>query len=74
MASLGFCVSAVRPISYGRKASKHATMAWVDEVIMGLDVWDPYVGFVSLGKLAPAGAVLLWPYLRFSEAQYSNRS
>ena len=40
------------------------------KVMRSLDVWDPQVGFVSLGKFAPAGAVLLWPHMRFSEANY----
>ena len=36
------------------------------QVCMFLDVWDERNGFVSLGKHAPAGAVLLWPHMRFS--------
>ena len=38
------------------------------QVLRSLDVWDETVGFVSLGKHAPAGSVLLWPHLRFSQA------
>ena len=30
-------------------------------------MWDETVGFVSLGKHAPAGSVLLWPHMRFSQ-------
>ena len=37
------------------------------QVVRSLDVWDPKVGFVSLGAFAPPGAVLLWPHLRFSQ-------
>ena len=37
------------------------------QVLMFLDVWDERVGFISLGRHAPAGAVLLWPHMRFSQ-------
>ena len=45
------------------RAPSHATL----QVLQNLDVWDEKVGFVSLGKFAPAGAVLLWPQMRFSQ-------
>ena len=35
--------------------------------LQNLDVWDETVGFVSLGKHALAGSVLLWPHMRFSQ-------
>ena len=34
---------------------------------MTLDVWDEDAGFISLGKFAPEGSVLLWPHIRFSQ-------
>ena len=37
------------------------------EVVKRTDVWDPSVGFISLGRFAPAGSVLLWPHMRFSQ-------
>ena len=37
------------------------------QVIQGVDVWDPAVGFVSLGAFAPPGSVLLFPHLRFTQ-------
>ena len=45
------------------RAPSHDTL----QVLQNLDVWDEKVGFVSLGKFAPAGAVLLWPQMRFSQ-------
>jgi hypothetical protein len=68
MACVDYRASAgIKAMHYGRAASKAAAMEWVGEVVRSLDVWDPAVGFVSLGKLSPAGAVLLWPHIRFTK-------
>ena len=38
-----------------------------DQVFRSIDMWDPAVGFVSLGACAPPGSVLVWPHIRFSQ-------
>ena len=43
------------------------------QVLMFLDVWDERIGFVSLGRHAPAGAVLLRPHMRFSQVFTSKK-
>ena len=67
-AAVGFAEEVLYYTCPSKQSIIHRIILSMRKVMRSVDVWDSKVGFVSLGKFAPAGSVLLWPHMRFSQA------